>query len=613
MTTFGDAQRPTVALLAVAVLLPLVAWPGALNPVSGVQLTVVLVVATVGLAALAASAAGGARIRLPWHPTVALAGACAGVLVAHSLATSGWWAWWGAAGRGNGTLLYVACALLFVAMLEVVDAHRARAVATALCAVAGAVALHAVVQLAGLDPVGWDAPYDNPAVANLGNPNFVSALLGISVPLALAGALDARVSANLRRTAAALAGVAVAVSVATGSVQGPLVAVGGSAAVVAAVLADRAGRAARWGLPLLGAGGLLGVTGVAAGLAGWGPLQGLAGAAALGPRLLYWQAALSMLRAHPLGGVGLGGFEDYFRAHRPRASVLQYPETLIADAAHSVPLDLLAGGGLPVGLTYLAFVALVGVVGVRGLVAQRGRRRLWLGGFLGAWAAYQAQSLVSIDVPALAVWHWLLAGVVVALAADVRMIRVRLGNGGAPKAKRRRREQAALAVGAVVGLAGLWVALIPLRAEVAAAEGIARIEAGDVERGAARLDHAADLVPGNDRYPAERGDALAGQGALEAGLASHQEALAINPRRFPSLVTSARFAEELGDDALADEMWEGALAIERAHPEIVVEAAEYWQRRGEPQRGLELVERAQRLGVDTPELARLAEELSQDR
>jgi O-antigen ligase len=118
-----------------------------------------------------------------------------------------------------------------------------------------------------------------------------------------------------------------------------------------------------------------------------------------------------MLGDRPLFGFGLASFEGWFYAYRPVAVAVADGFRRSTDAPHSVPLEMLASGGLLLGLAYLALVGVTGWALIRGLRHRAGVERVLLAGLGGAWLAYQVQSLVSIDVPPIAVLHYALAGV----------------------------------------------------------------------------------------------------------------------------------------------------------------------------------------------------------
>jgi O-antigen ligase len=90
-----------------------------------------------------------------------------------------------------------------------------------------------------------------------------------------------------------------------------------------------------------------------------------------------------MWREDPVLGVRLDTFGPFWHTQRSAESVQALGAERFPDAADSVPLQLLATGGLVLALAYLAFVVLAAAGLVGGLRRLRGEERL----LLGRWAA----------------------------------------------------------------------------------------------------------------------------------------------------------------------------------------------------------------------------------
>ncbi|PSO56055.1 MAG: hypothetical protein BRC31_00150 [Actinobacteria bacterium QS_5_72_10] len=131
-------------------------------------------------------------------------------------------------------------------------------------------------------------------------------------------------------------------------------------------------------------------------------------------RLGKWETALRMAGDHPLVGLGLNDFADYFHAYRPQWLATEDGLERTTDTPHNVPLDMLTSGGVLLLTAYVVLVVVTAWALARGLRRLDGQQRLLLGGMGGAWGAYQLQSYVSIDVPPLAVLHYTLAGLIIA-------------------------------------------------------------------------------------------------------------------------------------------------------------------------------------------------------
>jgi hypothetical protein len=127
----------------------------------------------------------------------------------------------------------------------------------------------------------------------------------------------------------------------------------------------------------------------------------------------YWQAGLNMAKDNLFTGIGFDSYGDWYRRSRDaQALILPGPET-VTNAAHNVPIDVFAFGGIFLLLPYLALIALVAVAIVRHTIQNREFDGLFVA-LTTAWVGYQIQSVISINQIGLAIWGWLLGGALLA-------------------------------------------------------------------------------------------------------------------------------------------------------------------------------------------------------
>ena len=488
----------------------------------------------------------------------------------------------GGSGAHAGLLLYLSCFVLFCAGSALYRDRPASDLVTVLLAAAVPVVGYGIVQSAGLEPLGWRSSAGGPPVfSTMGNANFFSAWCGIVAVLAAWGGLTTQWSAGWRIASATLLVGALAVAWASASIQGPIAAVVGLTVFGAARLSDRGRHTQRMrrrtvllrGLPVVAliAGGLV----VATRGDAIGSFAGRAG---------KWQAALAMGRDRPFTGFGLDLFVDWYHSYRPVFDAVERGLSHTADAAHSVPLQLLAGGGVPLLLAYGVFVASVGVMALRAIRRSSGERRLLVGALTGAWVAYQMQSAVSIDVPALAVLHWVLAGLLVAAATPTtRSTDEHMHPRWTPAP--------ALALAVLAGLVTLAVAL-PVRAEVSARRAIRFGIQGEHASAERALGIALRLNPWEPRYAV----VLARQRLQRGDERQAVEAFALAESRSPhSMVIAleaARAADGAGDETEALRLYDKAVALDPNAPQLHVEAARFHLRSGDVGAAVPLLERA---------------------
>jgi putative inorganic carbon (HCO3(-)) transporter len=413
---------------------------------------------------------GSSTVREPRFLAL-LAGFAALVVVATAFAHEPAQALVGDRMRHAGAALYVAGAVLAAAGPQVFRRASARWVLWGLLGAAAVVAAYALLQDRGIDPFDV-AVTAEPLVATMGNTNFVSGWLGLVFPVAVWAMLSRGHAREVVYLGAATAAASVATLVVLDSFQGWVAGASGAVLVLGVWLHERGWlRRAAIGAAVVGV-----VVTAVAGSALWRQVDD-----GLTDRPLFWAAGVVDLGDRPLVGHGLDTFSHRWYALRARTDPpcqLHSGIDVNAGATHDIPLDLAVGGGMPLLLAYLAVVGFVGWRLVQGLRASGGEERLVLAGLGGAWLAYHVQSLVSLDMPALAVAHWVLAGAIVGATSA----------GGSVRVPARRFVGAALVVLAVLGA---FVAVRPLRAELHLA---AALRADAHDRSAASVAHLEDAT-----------------------------------------------------------------------------------------------------------------------
>lgn len=344
---------------------------------------------------------------------------------------------WGDWSRRTGTLTVLSLFLIFLAGV-VLSRREARTVLAWIAWSGLPVTTYGIVQAVGRDPLPWN----NPGGINstLGNPNFTAAAL-VMLALITAGlALYGGFARAWRVLMGLLAATEVLVAVATGSSQAVFaLAAGVGTGLMLWVFrwsnTTRA-RAAAGVTVILAIGAALTLVGIL----GTGPLASLVSPDTLGIRLWYWQAGVEMAIDHPLLGVGPDGFGRFYLEYRPvdAADLL----TVTSNAAHNVPLQWASTLGLPAAAVYIALVLTTVVIVLRRMWFQQATGAQLIIPVAAVWVAYQTQSMVSIDAPALALLGWLSWGLLFSLS-DPREI---ASSGTSPRA------WAAAALLAVVGL-----------------------------------------------------------------------------------------------------------------------------------------------------------------
>jgi putative inorganic carbon (HCO3(-)) transporter len=604
-------------LIAAAVVLTCVVFTReALDPVNVIKLTALSVVAVALLAVTAGRIIRQRTVQLPASPAGAAALALgAAFLVAAVSAPVASTAILGAYGRNSGLIAYLAALVLFVVGLRVFGGGHARVLVGGVVFAGLFTAVYGLFQKAGIDAIPWNNPF-NPIIAALGNPNFASAYLGIAAAVSAGGALYAGWAGGWRVLSGATLLLCVTAAGLSASAQGPIAAGAGLLVVAFAVALDltsrrrRAMLAALGGLSVLAAGTLL-----LGAVAKAGPAARIFTDVGSQARTHYWDAAIQMFRDQPLLGVGLDHYGAFWRSTRSHESVTALGGRDFSDAAHSVPLQMLAQGGLVLGLAYAGFVLVVLVVLVRGLLRLRGAERMLLAAVGGGWTAYQVSSAVSIDQVPLLVLHFALAGAVIATAGAAGLREIRLPGASKPvvphrnDAPTKRRLAAAtrprvrpltsadllaLSLIALVASLAAWYAFVPLRANAAAKNGDRLLALGDGTAAFRAYDKATDLLPGQSFYWIKKGQLF--QGATPPQLAQAQaafiEAVDRDPYDVNAVKEAAALAETDGQLERSRALYQRAIELDPLNPDTLVAAASFKLRHSGAEDAWRLLEQA---------------------
>jgi hypothetical protein len=325
----------------------------------------------------------------------------------------------------------------------------------------------------------------------LGNPNFQSSFVGFSGILAFGCICSKELKISWRVAYYAYLLVGAFVILKTESQQGFLVLAGGIA-IVGMIWISRSEFKVLT-IPALIVSGI-GTVFVALGSLNSGPLASLLYKASVTYRGDYWRAGWKMTMEHPFLGVGLDSYGDWYRRARTLEATLRRGPEVTSNAAHNVLLDFSSNGGFPLVLIYLALMVLVVISAIRLLKRSDGFDPA-ISGLIAVWIAYQAQSIISLNQLGLAVWGWIISGLIIGYEINARPEEVRQEVKSPVSKGRNVKKQVDESVSAktllsmfVGGVVGLLVGLPPF---IASAQFKAAFESAD----AIKIEESAFLWP----------------------------------------------------------------------------------------------------------------------
>jgi O-antigen ligase len=318
-------------------------------------------------------------------------------------------AFFGTSQRNDGAISYVALAILAIAASMSFDIAHLSQFRNGLLVVGALLTFYGVLQTTGNDPFTWVLVY-GPIMGTLGNPDFMSAAIGVSAIATVWMILSTKEMLPRAGTIILLL-LELFVLRRSGSLQGLLAFAFGLVVLVLAKLWQLNTRYGVIGIVFVG----LCAIPTFLGFVNRGPLASYLFRSTLKNRQDYWHAAIGMFKAHPLVGVGLERFGENYGLYAPQIQVVHGQ---ITNNAHNVFLQLAATGGLLVILPYLFLIGVIFLTTIRAIRMTRGQAQIDLIAVTTIWIALLLVSLISIDNLGVAVWFWISGGVLYAIAHE---------------------------------------------------------------------------------------------------------------------------------------------------------------------------------------------------
>lgn len=320
----------------------------------------------------------------------------------------------GSNGRNTGLFTYIAFSLIFFGSVVASSPALTERLLHVALIVGSASLAYGVVQALGGDPFDWVNQY-SPVFGFLGNPNFQSSLLGILGAIVFGQFFVKGLRLQFKTLIGSYLLVTLYVIKETQSQQGFLV-LGLGIGVVVGLYLMQLNRSL--GITY----GLLSVVGFFAVLFGTlnkGPLASILYKDSVTYRGDYWRAGWKMTLDNPIFGVGMDSYGDWYRRSRTLEATLRRGPDVTSNAAHNVYLDISSYGGFPLMIIYVALMVLVAVSAFKVIRRSSGFNPMFAGLFAG-WMAFQAQSIISINQIGLAIWGWVLSGLIIGYEINTR-------------------------------------------------------------------------------------------------------------------------------------------------------------------------------------------------
>ena len=266
--------------------------------------------------------------------------------------------------------------------------------------------LYGLIQFAKLDPLNWNLVYEG-IIGVFGNPNFMgaySALVGVA---SFSMIWQSNRSQNYKIWGLALLAISVINIYASKALQGLVSLLIGIAPIVIYLAFKKSKGLGRTSVVLAS----IGLITFVLGLFRIGPLTDLVYKQSLSFRGDFWRTAFNMIGDNPLLGVGFDRFGVNYRQYRDVPQVLRNGVDAYSDNAHNVYLQFAATAGIFLAIIYFLLNLYI-IKRFFERIKVKDTNLFFYVSIFSIWIAIQAQSLISVDTPAISFWGWLFAGFV---------------------------------------------------------------------------------------------------------------------------------------------------------------------------------------------------------
>jgi O-antigen ligase len=316
---------------------------------------------------------------------------------------------YGVNGRNTGLLTYLLLAGFFLISTQPRTIRFYRLLSYGLI---GSGLLNAVIssfEIFGIELLPYNNIYKT-ILGTFGNPDFISAFLAISCGVPFALILEKRFKLSVKVLLAIyLVGMLCLIVISNGRQGILLFGTLGFGAIILKVSKSMVNRILKlvvWVAP-----SIFGVL-VLLGSFGSGPLGDILYKTSVSLRQQYWLSGLRMFWDHPITGIGLNSYGDWYREVRGTEVLNLSGIDTSTNSSHNLFIDFAATGGFLLIISYLGLIALTAIHAIRYFRKTTTFDVTFTGLFL-AWSGYLLQSLISIDQIGLSIWGWVLGGSII--------------------------------------------------------------------------------------------------------------------------------------------------------------------------------------------------------
>ena len=461
--------------------------------------------------------------------------------------------------------------------------------------VIGAIALiYGSMQKLQLDPFNWNLVYEG-IIGVFGNPNFAGAFAALVGIGGFSLFVEKSRNLNWRIFGAILFLLSIFNIYASNARQGYVSLAIGIAPILVYLLFNLNKLA---GLAAVGI-SIVGLFLFILGLFQTGPLANIVYKQSVSYRGDFWRTAQNMIAENPIFGVGFERFGVNYRSYRDLNQVLRNGVDAYSDNAHNIYLQFAATGGLLLSILYL----LLNILVVRNFIQHfrlDSEKRFFYLTIFSIWIAIQAQSLISVDTPSIALWGWLFAGIICAKPTE---------------GIRKRNE---ITINKVVAIIVLMTMSVLFIFQLNAQSGMrtafyTQIPKNNEEYAVAKeklLKQSENREPLNAEWPILSANSLYQDDAFKQSAAAAKRAIHLDSRDYRAWFFLASSQEKLGSFAEAIKSREAAALIDPYNAENLLELGRDYVKINEPAKAKQLINKINEFAPKSSQYSDALKELS---
>jgi O-antigen ligase len=311
----------------------------------------------------------------------------------------------GRTGRGLGLITIYSLAAVFIATAVLMKPNFEHKIVFGIILSAFISSLYSLLQSYGLDLLKWDSK-TNGVIGTLGNPNFQSAFASMALVPSLLYFWTNRKQYYLAITLFIFFSFTI---FRTQSTQG-IIAGFFSMFLAFSIFCWYRNKLVFWSIIL---GGLSSAVFAVAGMLNMGPLSSYLYKVSIESRGDFWRAAFNTANSHPIFGVGLDSFGDYFLKYRD-ITAANHSFAEYTDNAHNFFLEQAATGGYLFAFLNLFIVVFVLFIFIKIQISTKKFNPILVSLF-AAWVAFQMTTVISPGNLVNMYWNAVISGAVIGL------------------------------------------------------------------------------------------------------------------------------------------------------------------------------------------------------